>query len=321
MALIEKPAMGVPEACKAVMHSIRALSVYANTVFVLGGSKDQAAAAMQAASGPGQALQSPQQRKMQQHGPQQQQRRPQQQGQQQQQRHKPGGGPAGRQSSGGGTAKHQQQRDGRQQGVGGAAAAPPPPAEPAAPPMPEHMASFLETCECLLPLRPLEDPLRQKAVAMLGTVLSPLPAALSPYAAAHELEQALFDKHGNIGAGQGMYTRHLLMLWCVLGGPELEGAAKAAADAAKAAAAAERAQTDAKAAPAGSAAAVEAAAARERAQVAAQAAADARAACEGQPGLKDGAWLKVALLDGRVSARELFEQTFTSLGFDEHRDR
>ncbi|WIA12892.1 hypothetical protein OEZ85_006512 [Tetradesmus obliquus] len=157
--------------------------------------------------------------------------------------------------------------------------------------------------QSLVPVRCLDDPLRDTAVALLSAVLQP-PAAASPFALAHELEAKLHDQHGMIGPGKHMYLRHLYMIWCVLGGRELAAAAEAAQRAR--AAAAEGGDEDAAAA---------AAAAADKA------AAAARAELEGVPGVADAAAVRAALLEGAASVEELFEMTRTQLGFDQQRDK
>uniref|UniRef100_A0A383WGY9 Uncharacterized protein n=1 Tax=Tetradesmus obliquus TaxID=3088 RepID=A0A383WGY9_TETOB len=157
--------------------------------------------------------------------------------------------------------------------------------------------------QSLVPVRCLDDPLRDTAVALLSAVLQP-PAAASPFALAHELEAKLHDQHGMIGPGKHMYLRHLYMIWCVLGGRELAAAAEAAQRAR--AAAAEGGDEDAAAA---------AAAAADKA------AAAARAELEGVPGVADAAAVRAALLEGAASVEELFDMTRTQLGFDQQRDK
>ncbi|WIA33047.1 hypothetical protein OEZ86_006204 [Tetradesmus obliquus] len=156
--------------------------------------------------------------------------------------------------------------------------------------------------QSLVPVRCLDDPLRDTAVALLSAVLQP-PAAASPFALAHELEAKLHDQHGMIGPGKHMYLRHLYMIWCVLGGRELAAAAEAAQRAR--AAAAEGGDEDAAAA----------AAAADKAVAA------ARAELEGVPGVADAAAVRAALLEGAASVEELFDMTRTQLGFDQQRDK
>jgi hypothetical protein len=162
--------------------------------------------------------------------------------------------------------------------------------------------------QSLVPVRALDDPLRDTAVALLSAVLQP-PAAASPFALAHELEAMLHNQHGMIGPGKHMYLRHLYYIWCVLGGRELTAAAEAAQRAREAAAEA-AANSNAE----GAAAAAAAAAADK-------AAAAALAELEGVPGVADAAGVRTALLEGAASVEELFAMTRTQLGFDQQRDK
>jgi hypothetical protein len=155
--------------------------------------------------------------------------------------------------------------------------------------------------QSLLPLHRLDDPLREKAVALLSSVLQP-PAAASPFALAHELEAMLHNQHGMIGPGKHMYLRHLDFIWCALGGLELTAAAEAAQRARDAAADAD------------GAAAAAAAAANKAVAV-------ARAELEGVPGVADAAFVRTALLEGSASVEDLFAMTRTMLGFDQQRDK
>jgi hypothetical protein len=157
--------------------------------------------------------------------------------------------------------------------------------------------------QSLLPLHRLDDPLREKAVALLSSVLQP-PAAASPFALAHELEAMLHNQHGMIGPGKHMYLRHLDFIWCALGGMELNAAAEAA----------QRAR-DADSNTEGAAAAAAAAAAADKAVAA------AHAELEGVPGVADAAAVRTALLEGSASAEDLFAMTRTMLGFDQQRDK
>jgi hypothetical protein len=156
--------------------------------------------------------------------------------------------------------------------------------------------------QSLVPIHNLEDPLRNRAVALLSAALQP-PAAASPFALAHELEAMLHNQHGLIGPGKHMYLKHMFMIWCVLGGRELAAAADAA-QRARAAAAEGRAED-----------AATAAAAAEKA------AAAARAELEGLPGVADAAAVRTALLEGAASVEDLFAMTRTQLGFDQQRDK
>jgi hypothetical protein len=180
-------------------------------------------------------------------------------------------------------------------------------------------------CDNLLLTHPMEDPVRQRAVAMLATALVPVPAARSPFEVAHELEQLLHDRHG--GAHERNYTRHALMLWHVLGGPLLcafSDAAEAERDAREAAAAAAAAAAavvkEAVAAgldPQQTPEAVAAAAAAAAADAAEQAATEARKVWQGVPGAVDSGSIRAMMLDGEASAEDLFTSTHEGLFGDD----
>jgi hypothetical protein len=64
-------------------------------------------------------------------------------------------------------------------------------------------------------LRPLGDPVRDQAVALLAAALYPV-TAVDFFQAAHDLEAELLQQHGSPGEP---YQQHVHLLWEVLGGP------------------------------------------------------------------------------------------------------
>jgi hypothetical protein len=177
------------------------------------------------------------------------------------------------------------------------------------------LSVFLDTCAQLVPLTPLYAPTRDKAVALLAAVLQPQ-QGFSPFAVAQQLEQRLQQRYGSRQQqGQQGYMRHLQVLWDVLGGGDMEAAE--AADKAAQDAAAEADAASAAAAAAGAAEDDELQLLKteteQKAAAAAGEAAEARARFEGVPGDASGAALRRAVLEGRLSAQELFDVTAKQL--------
>lgn len=169
---------------------------------------------------------------------------------------------------------------------------------------------LLDRFKELVPLHLLDSPLRDKAVAMLAALLHP-PALMSPYAIAHQIEARLHEQHGLVGTGKLMYLQHLHLIWNVLGGKELEAAADAAVKAEEQASAAVVAGQKLDAA--------EVASNASRAAEAAVAA--AKAAIVVEPGVAEPSAVRGALLEGKLTIPELFQETAAALGFDQQRDK
>jgi hypothetical protein len=221
-------------------------------------------------------------------------------GKQQQERRSSGGGGLGGQL---GNSSHDQQQNGK-------AAAPG-----------DDLRVFLRTCAQLVPLKPLHSQPRDKTVALLAAVLQP-PQAVSPFGLAQELEALLHAKYGSgsssssqqqgVKAPSQAYMRHLQVLWDMLGGSDLQEADladKAAQEAAADAAAAAVAAAEAEGAADDDTLQQARVEAEARADAAAAEAERAQAVFEGASGEAGGASLRRALLEGRLSARELFDAT------------
>jgi hypothetical protein len=197
----------------------------------------------------------------------------------------------------------------------------------------QELGAFLQTCAQLVPLKPLHNQQRDKAVALLAAVLQ-RQEGFSPFAVAQELEQKLQEKYGGAAGagsaaagaagrtqqqvqaqGQQAYLRHLQVLWDVLGGRELEAAEAADRSAQEAAAEASAAAAAAAAEGAGEDEGLQQAKAeaQDKAAAAAREAAEARERFEGLPGEGGGGALRKALLEGRLSAQELFDVTAQQL--------
>jgi hypothetical protein len=218
--------------------------------------------------------------------------------QQQQERRSSGGGVGGQH----GISSHDQQQNGK------AAASR------------DDLRVFLRTCAELVPLKPLHSQPRDKTVALLSAVLQP-PQAVSPFALAQELEALLHAKYGSSSSSQQQqqgakapsqaYMRHLQVLWDMLGGADLQEAdmADKAAQEAAAEAAAAVAAAEAEGAADDESLQQARAEAEARAEAAAAEAARAQGVFEGVSGEAGGASLRRALLEGRLSAREVFDAT------------
>lgn len=171
---------------------------------------------------------------------------------------------------------------------------------------------LLERFHELVPVQLLDNPLRDKAVAMLAALLHP-PIAMSPFAMAHQMEALLHEQHGLVGTGKHMYLQHLHFIWNVLGGKELEVAADAALKAEQEALAEGQAEGGRQ---------LSAAEVALRAKAAADVAVAAASAVVGlESGIAGPSAVRGALLEGKLSVMDLFHETAASLGFDQQRDK